>query len=64
MTKKHTWLGWILRIVWVGFLVGITVLLLFILGIDGNWGGLFGEMPGLRELERPEESVASEVYYA
>ncbi|HAA14519.1 MAG TPA: hypothetical protein DCE41_23680 [Cytophagales bacterium] len=64
MNKKRTWLGWILRFVWVGFLVGLTTLLVLILGIDGNWGGLFGEMPGLRELERPEESVASEVYYS
>lgn len=62
--KKTTWLGFILRFLWWSFAAGLLMILFLTLGIQGNWFGWFGELPSLRELERPEESVATEVFYA
>ena len=64
MKKKRTWLGWLIRLLWIGFVFGVLGVTTLVFGIQGNWFGWFGEMPGLRELERPDENVATEIFYA
>ena len=64
MKKKRTWIGWLVRLLWWGVITAGCAITFLVVGIEYNFLGWFGEMPGLRELERPEENVASEIYYA
>lgn len=56
--KFKTPIIYLYRISIIGFLSGI----LFILGVNYNFLGLFGEMPSLVELENPKSQTASLIY--
>jgi penicillin-binding protein 1A len=51
----------IIKFLWLSFVVGIILFVLFFFAISKGW---LGEMPTLEELENPKTNLASEVYSA
>ncbi|AFM03262.1 membrane carboxypeptidase/penicillin-binding protein [Bernardetia litoralis DSM 6794] len=54
----------IAKITWALFGVGLFFIALWIVAIQDDFGGYFGGMPDLKELENPNSNVASEIYSA
>jgi penicillin-binding protein 1A len=52
----------IVKILWISFVAGIVLMLLFIFSVGFNLFNLFGELPSFEVLSNPKSSVASEVY--
>lgn len=53
-----------IRIAWALLLAGLASLVLWVLAVSNDWGGLFGGMPDLITLENPKTEVASELWSA
>jgi penicillin-binding protein 1A len=60
--KKH--IPKIIISLWVLFLVGIISIPLFIWSVSVNLGGLYGGLPSLKDLEKPDSDLSSELYSA
>lgn len=63
MLKKAVFIKAV-KITWAVFGVGLFFLTMWILAIQEDFGGYFGGMPDLKELENPNSNVASEIYSA
>jgi penicillin-binding protein 1A len=50
--------------IWLLFLGGLLMLVLYVYAVSINFLNLFGEMPDLKTLENPKSELASEVYSA
>lgn len=49
---------------WLVFGLGLIGFMIFVLAVNANFLGLFGEMPEFESLENPDSEVASELYSA
>ncbi len=49
---------------WLVFILGLVGFVLFVVSVNANFLGLFGEMPEFESLENPESELASELYSA
>ena len=47
---------------WIILLSGITFITIFIISVNYNVSNLFGGMPSLQDLEKPESELSSELY--
>ena len=47
---------------WIILLSGITFITIFIISVNYNLSNLFGGMPSLQDLEKPESELSSELY--
>ncbi len=63
MLKKSLFIKTI-KITWAVFGIGLFFITMWILAIQEDFGGYFGGMPDLKELENPNSNVASEIYSA
>jgi len=54
----------IIKYMWIVFGVGLISFVIFILAVNANFLGLFGEMPEFESLENPQSELASELYSA
>jgi len=54
----------IIRYMWLVFILGLAGFVLFIVSVNANFLGLFGEMPEFESLENPDSELASELYSA
>jgi penicillin-binding protein 1A len=54
----------LIRLTWSFFYGSIVFIVLLVLAVQGNWFGVFGEMPDLAQLENPRSEVASVLYSA
>ncbi len=52
------------KITWAIFLSAVLGVALWASAVQGDWFGIFGGMPDLKELENPKNDLASEVYSA
>ena len=52
----------ILNKVWIILISGILFILFFIVSVNYNFLNLFGGMPSLQDLEKPESELSSELY--
>ena len=52
----------IIRRLWLVLFISIISLFIFILAVNYNINNLFGGMPSLQDLEKPESDLASELY--
>ena len=48
--------------IWFSLISGIIVIAIFIISINYNLFNLFGGMPSLQDLEKPESELSSELY--
>ncbi|MDX5338485.1 MAG: transglycosylase domain-containing protein [Cyclobacteriaceae bacterium] len=66
-TAKPTlpeWAGKTIKYLWIAFLGGIVLFILFVWMVSVNFLGLFGNLPDFKALENPESELASELYSA
>ncbi len=49
---------------WLAFILGLVGFVLFVVSVNANFLGLFGEMPEFESLENPDSELASELYSA
>ncbi|MBD3629150.1 transglycosylase domain-containing protein [Cyclobacterium sp.] len=54
----------IIKYMWLVFGLGLIGFMIFVLAVNANFLGLFGEMPEFESLENPDSEVASELYSA
>ncbi|MBD1397258.1 transglycosylase domain-containing protein [Pontibacter sp. JH31] len=54
----------VISTLWLLFLSGLAVLILYIYAVSINFLNLFGELPNMRTLENPKSSLSSELYSA
>ncbi|MCU0353357.1 MAG: penicillin-binding protein [Cytophagales bacterium] len=47
---------------WIGFGVGLALLAVYVSAVGFNLFGLFGRMPGFREIENPRSNLASVIF--
>ena len=52
----------IIKKIWLSLISGIVLLILFIVSVNYNFYNLFGGMPSLQDLEKPESELSSELY--
>lgn len=52
---------YLIRVVWIGFVVIIVGLPLYIVAVKHNFLGLFGDMPSLESIENPQNDLSSEL---
>jgi len=52
----------IIKRLWLILLGGIAFILVFIISVNYNFSNLFGGMPSLQDLEKPESELSSELY--
>ena len=50
--------------IWVIFILGVVSFPMLITGVGNNWFGLFGGLPSLQDLEKPDSELSSELYSA
>lgn len=60
--RKH--IPKIILSLWVVFLLGVLGLAFFIWSVSINLGGLYGGLPSLQDLEKPDSELSSELYAA
>ncbi len=53
-----------IKTLWIIFGVGLLGLMFWVGAVSGNWFGIFGGMPDLKELENPKNQLASELWSA
>ena len=51
-------------LIWVGLIMVFFAVPFYIYSVSINLGGLFGGMPGIKQLENPENDLSSELYFA
>ena len=64
-TAKPTlpeWAGKFIKYLWIAFLGGVVLFILFVWMVSVNFLGLFGNLPDFKALENPESELASELY--
>ncbi len=61
---SENWFKHLIKIIWVGFAMGLVLAFLYVFAVKGDWFGLFGGMPSVKALENPENELASELYSA
>lgn len=54
----------VIKILWVLFFLSFFAIWGWIAAVGDNWGGLFGGMPDFKELDNPQNALASVVYAA
>jgi len=54
----------IIRLGWTLIVTGLLFLIVWVMAVSNDWGGLFGGMPDLTKLENPKSEVASELWSA
>lgn len=64
LDKPKPWVGKAIRFVWIGFLVILLVIPLFMFTVQIDLFGLYGEMPGLKDIENPKNDLSSEIISA
>jgi penicillin-binding protein 1A len=64
MSKSNFFISAFIKTIWIGFIVGVGSLVLYVYFVSINFLGLFGPMPSLEALENPKSEVASELYTA
>ena len=52
----------IIKRLWIILFAGIAFITVFIISINYNVSNLFGGMPSLQDLEKPESELSSELY--
>ena len=52
----------IIKRLWFILFAGIAFITLFIISVNYNVSNLFGGMPSLQDLEKPESELSSELY--
>ena len=52
----------IFKRLWALLLAGIAFIMIFIISVNYNFSNLFGGMPSLQDLEKPESELSSELY--
>jgi penicillin-binding protein 1A len=52
----------IIKRLWALLLAGIAFIMIFIISVNYNFSNLFGGMPSLQDLEKPESELSSELY--
>lgn len=66
-TAKPTlpeWAGKTIKYLWIAFLGGVVLFILFVWMVSVNFLGLFGNLPDFKALENPDSELASELYSA
>jgi penicillin-binding protein 1A len=58
------WAGKSIKYLWLAFLGGIILFILFVWMVSVNFLGLFGSLPNFEALENPDSELASELYSA
>ncbi|WP_026953067.1 penicillin-binding protein 1A [Algoriphagus mannitolivorans] len=58
------WAGKTIKYLWIAFLGGVVLFILFVWMVSVNFLGLFGNLPDFKALENPESELASELYSA
>ncbi len=61
--EKGKYFKWIAGL-WVAFAVSFALFCLYVWAVSVDLGGLFGSMPGFKEIENPKSNLASVVYAA
>ena len=56
------WAGKTIKYLWIAFLGGVVLFILFVWMVSVNFLGLFGNLPDFKALENPESELASELY--
>lgn len=64
LTPKTPFYSRAITALWLLFLSGFVVFILYIYAVSINFLNLFGEMPNLRSLENPKSELASELFSA
>ncbi|MDJ1483565.1 transglycosylase domain-containing protein [Cytophagaceae bacterium YF14B1] len=59
--EKGKYYKWVVRL-WIFFLAGFFLFLLYLWAVSSNLFGLFGELPSFKSIENPKSSLASVVY--
>lgn len=54
----------LIKTLWIGFLSGVLLVVLYVYLVSINFNNWFGGMPSLERLENPKSEVASELYTA
>src|SRR5688572_2881412 len=61
---QKNWLGKTVKALWILFFAFVVGFPLYILSVQSNFLGLFGEMPSLKAIENPENDLSSELISA
>ena len=59
-----SWAGKTIKYLWIAFLGGLVLFILFVWMVSINFLGLFGSLPDFKALENPDSELASELYSA
>ena len=54
-------LVWVIWVLFIGLFAGLPF---YIYSVSNDFGGLFGKMPSISQLENPESDLSSTLYYA
>lgn len=63
-TSRSSTYSRLISAIWLLFLGGLLILVLYVYAVSINFLNLFGELPDLKTLENPKSELASEVYSA
>ncbi|TDQ13720.1 penicillin-binding protein 1A [Algoriphagus boseongensis] len=58
------WAGKTIKYLWLAFVGGLILFILFVWMVSVNFLGLFGSLPDFKALENPDSELASELYSA
>lgn len=64
LRERKPWIPKAIKYLWIGFLVFILGLPLYVLTVSVDLFGLYGGMPSIHEIENPENDLSSEVLSA
>src|SRR2546422_137091 len=64
LKMRYMWIPRVSKYIWIGFLVFILGLPLYVLTVSVNLFGLYGGMPSIHEVENPENDLSSEIISA
>ncbi|MCC9135854.1 penicillin-binding protein 1A [Pontibacter silvestris] len=64
VTQKKNIYPKVISAIWLLFIAGLVVFVLYIYAVSINFLNLFGELPSTRSLENPKSELASELYAA
>src|SRR5882757_9939123 len=64
LRQRKPWIPKAIKYVLIGFLVFTLGLPLYVLTVSVDLFGLYGGMPGIREIENPENDLSSEILSA
>src|SRR5258708_3203255 len=64
LRERKPWIPKAIKYLWIGFLVFILGLPVYVFTVKIDLFGLYGGMPGIREVENPENDLSSEILSA